>query len=115
MPLTFEQLRDANVRRCEEVYHPVDEWSPTDWATACAGEMGEALNLIKKARRISVHPGEWPRDAHHDIGDELADTVIYIDLLCARLGLDLADCIRQKFNRTSEDVGSSVGLLELNG
>lgn len=30
-PLDFKELRQTNVDRCEEVFHGVDEWSPTDW------------------------------------------------------------------------------------
>lgn len=41
-PLSFAELRIANVRRCDETFHPVDSWSPTDWMTAVAGEVGEA-------------------------------------------------------------------------
>lgn len=28
--LNFETLREANVRRCEQVFHKIDDWSPTD-------------------------------------------------------------------------------------
>lgn len=110
MSLSFEDLTIANAKRCEQVYHPIEDWSPTDWATACAGELGEALNKIKKARRISPDPTEWSPGRRQEIGEELADTVIYIDLLCQRLGLCLAECIERKFNATSEAVGSSERL-----
>ena len=46
--LTFAELRDANVTRCNESFHPVDAWSGTDWACALAGEVGEACNVVKK-------------------------------------------------------------------
>jgi NTP pyrophosphatase (non-canonical NTP hydrolase) len=103
MPLTFNELREANRLRTERCFHPIEEWSPTDWATAVAGEVGEACNKVKKLRRgedISIYA----------IGAELADTVIYIDLLCQRLGLDLGDCITRKFNEKSRQVGSEVTL-----
>lgn len=102
-PLTFWELRLANVRRCDESFHPVEDWSPTDWACAAAGEMGEACNLIKKLRR--GEPIE--RD---DIGDEIADTVIYLDLLADRLGISLAAAIKRKFNVVSDRVGSDARL-----
>ena len=41
-PVTFSQLRVANLGRCLEVFHPLEDWSPTDWATAVSGEVGEA-------------------------------------------------------------------------
>ncbi len=108
--MNFKDLRNLNQERCKQAYHPIEEWSPTDWATACAGEMGEACNLIKKARRISADPEEWPLGHRALIGEELADTVIYIDLLCKRLNLVLEDCIRRKFNITSDQVGSNIKL-----
>lgn len=101
--LSFEALREANVRRCEDVFHPLDSWSPQDWACAMAGETGEACNLIKKLRRNEAID-------HGDIGRELADVVIYADLLAARLRLDLGAAVRGKFNEVSAKRGSGVTL-----
>ena len=53
--LSFAQLRRANVGRCEAHYHPLAEWSPSDWATAMAGECGEACNLL--AARLGIDLG----------------------------------------------------------
>jgi NTP pyrophosphatase (non-canonical NTP hydrolase) len=71
------------------------DWSPTDWACAVAGECGEVCNEIKKLRRGK----DVPMDV---IGDELADTIIYADLLAARLGIDLSEAIVRKFNAVSK-------------
>jgi NTP pyrophosphatase (non-canonical NTP hydrolase) len=104
--LTFNELREADVGRCNSgVFpgHTLDSWSPTDWACAVAGEVGEACNLIKKLRRGEIVSLE-------DIGFELADAVIYIDLLAARLGIDLGEAIREKFNIVSERRGSNARL-----
>ena len=103
--LTFDKLRICNVARCNGTFHPIKEWSLTDWATALAGEVGEACNLIKKLRRgekISVH----------EIGNELADVVIYADLLAARLGLDLGILVTKKFNEVSgrPNINSDIKL-----
>lgn len=103
MPLTFLELRIANIERCEESFHSVEGWSPTDWACAAAGEMGEACNLIKKLRR-----GEAISTT--DIGNEIADTVIYLDLLAARLNISLAAAVKRKFNIVSDRVDSTVKL-----
>ena len=104
MALSFEQLRRVNVARCEEIFHlELDSWSPNDWMTAVAGEVGEAANLLKKR-----HRGEEVSTVA--IGHELADTVIYLDLLAARLGIDLAAAVRQKFNVVSERKGSAYSL-----
>lgn len=103
--LRFSALRLANVKRCEEVFHQLHDWSPTDWACAMAGECGEACNLIKKTRRGEAIDVD-------DIGDELADLVIYADLLAARLGLDLGRCIVKKFDEVSEKRNSKTFLCE---
>jgi NTP pyrophosphatase (non-canonical NTP hydrolase) len=101
--LSFARLREANVERCHEVYHPVNEWSESDWATAIAGECGEVCHAIKIRRR-----GEDLSAV--TVGAELADLVIYADLLAERLGIDLGDAIRRKFNETSRKVKSKVQL-----
>lgn len=98
-PLTFADLRRENVARCYASFHALEDWSPTDWGTALAGEVGEALNLIKKMRR-----GE-PVD-RCAVAGELADAQIYLDLLAARLGIDLGRAVAYKFNRTSERRGA---------
>jgi NTP pyrophosphatase (non-canonical NTP hydrolase) len=101
--LSFGRLRAANLKRCPEAFHPLNDWSATDWATAAAWELGEALNLIKKLRR-----GE--KVDRRAIGRELADAVTYIDLLAARLGIDLGGMVVEKFNLVSRRRNSKVGL-----
>jgi NTP pyrophosphatase (non-canonical NTP hydrolase) len=93
--LNFHDLRIANVKRTAQAFHPVEHWSPTDWATAMAGECGEACNKIKKLRRGEIIAPE-------EIAHELADMIIYADLLAARLGINLEQAIIQKFNMVSD-------------
>lgn len=76
--LTFNHLRTRNVIRCEMAFHAVHSWSPTDWATAMAGECGEACNMVKKLRRLddgkqlaNIPPDR--ADIINAIGDEIAD------------------------------------------
>lgn len=103
MSLSFDELRDANVRRCEDVFHGLGDWSLTDWGCAMAGEVGEACNLIKKTRRgENIDPD--------DIAEEVADVIIYADLLLARMGKDLGECVRAKFNKVSQRRGSEIRL-----
>lgn len=107
---------EKNEERCIEAFHPVGEWSPTDWMTAVAGEVGEAANLIKKARRSNyalldhVLNNAGGRTQREWIGEELADAVTYIDLLCTSLGIDLSAVLAKKFNEVSEREGSTVHL-----
>ena len=101
--LDLDLLRDFSYGRQREVFTDLHDWSPTDWACALAGEVGEACNLIKKLRR-----GE---DVSRErIGEELADTLIYLDLLAQRLDIDLAAAVVNKFNADSEKRGSKWRL-----
>ena len=103
--MDLEILRAALIERENASFHPINDWTPTDWATAFAGEAGEACNLIKKMRRgddINVE----------DIADEVADTVIYAMLLCERLNVSLSNAIVRKFNEVSERWDSPVRLAE---
>jgi NTP pyrophosphatase (non-canonical NTP hydrolase) len=113
--LTFAQLRSANFARCVR-WHPrgLEEWSAADWAVAMAGEAGEVCNAVKKLRRIECElasENEPDRqlstldEAIRKIGEEIADTVIYLDLLAHRLGIDLENEVVSKFNAVSERYG----------
>jgi NTP pyrophosphatase (non-canonical NTP hydrolase) len=104
MPLSFDELRRANTDRLWEIHrNPDDPWEPNDWAVATAGELGEALNLLKKVRRGEKIPTR-------EIAHELADTVIYLDLLADSLGIDLGEAVREKFNLVSERYQVEVNL-----
>lgn len=110
--LSFEDLRKANSTRCVRWHKGgIEEWSVTDWATAVTGELGEACNAIKKLRRIECgaqninDPDRQLTEVSQavaSIGEELADTLIYLDLLALRLGIDLEAEVVRKFNATSE-------------
>lgn len=86
----------------------MNDWSPVDWTNALAGEAGEACNESKKLKRqdtrrdSSVSVEERTRR----LAEELADVVIYADLAAARLGVDLGEAIRTKFNKTSAEQAS---------
>jgi NTP pyrophosphatase (non-canonical NTP hydrolase) len=79
------------------------------------GECGEALNLVKKLRRLTGPTDRVTLSLVQNlsesglldaIGGELADTVIYADLLASRLGLSLGDLVSKKFNAVSRKVNS---------
>lgn len=101
--LTFAMLTGFNQLRQYKAFPKCKKWTLTDWACAMAGETGEACNLIKKLRRGEKIP---PRN----VGKELADIVIYADLLADKLGLSLAECVQQKFNEVSKRVNSPYKL-----
>lgn len=70
-----------------------------------AGEAGEACNIVKKLNRErdGIIGNTKSVDAlRADLADEIADTLIYLDLLAAREGIDLAEAVITKFNTVSE-------------
>ena len=115
--LTFAQLHEAVVARTEEVFHKVHDWTPTDWACAMAGECGEACNAVKKIRRLETNTNtakdpQTLEEATVAVADELADTIIYANLLAARLGIDLGQAVVRKFNLVSLRMSATVYLPE---
>lgn len=108
--ITFEHFRVQNLRRCEDVFHPVHHWGLFDWAIAVIGEFGEAMNIVKKIRRI--HDGT---DSSSDLvrlqdmlAEEIADTFTYADLLLTSQGYRLEEEIIRKFNKVSKKRGSDI-------
>lgn len=115
LEMSFDTLRRVNVERCEAVFHRLDAWSPADWAVALGGEVGEALNEVKKLRRLDDSTGpndhRTKQEIIQAIANELADTVIYADLLAARLKIDLGRAIVGKFNEVSRRRGYNVRIV----
>ena len=103
LSLTFHELRVANVARCNDVFHPFEEWDGRDWAVALTGEVGEMCNLLKKMRRGEDIPIQ-------ELAKEMADIMIYLDLLAASFEIDLAKEVILKFNEVSEKRGSQIKL-----
>jgi NTP pyrophosphatase (non-canonical NTP hydrolase) len=110
MGLTLEALREVNVSRCKR-WHPPEStpWTAADWSNALCGEAGELANVIKKIRRHetgAVNEGDPTKEQLQAMAAaELADVIIYADLLGAYLGVDLGAAIREKFNKTSVKYG----------
>lgn len=93
--LTFAEFRRANVARCLK-WQPagLNDWSYDDWAIAVGGELGEALNVVKKLNRDRdglVGNTRSRDELLQDLADEIADTVIYLDLLLASVGFTFFD------------------------
>ncbi len=82
--LTFRHLREQNLSRCRR-WQPAGarEWVHDDWLLALGGEVGEALNIVKKLNRAADgHAGNTTTAAELIValGAELADVVIYLDI-----------------------------------
>ena len=104
--LSFEELRRVNVMRCTRWHGPDSQkWTLADWSNAMCGEAGETANVIKKIRRQetgAVNAGDPPMEKLRAMAaEEIADVVIYCDLLAQELGADLAEAVRAKFNKVS--------------
>lgn len=112
-PLTFDALRAANVGRVPAFGHTLQSWTALEWAGAMCGESGEAANCAKKLRRLDDdctvnNPGKAA--LVEKLAEELADTIIYADLLAAREGIDLGAAVVKKWNEVSARVGHHLHL-----
>ena len=113
--LNFGILRRINVARCVDVFTSSLSWSTSDWGVAFAGEAGEVCDAIKKLNRLEggTNTAKDPQsreEAIRKIGDEIADTIIYADLLAHHLGIDLEEAVIRKFNAVSDRMGSEIKL-----
>lgn len=92
--LTFKQLRDANIARNKAVFPQCEEWTTADWLVALTNELGEVADVVKKIRR-----GDYQIEERRiELGKEIADVVIYCDLLATHLYLDLGKMVEMKWN-----------------
>lgn len=101
--LTFDNLREANLKRSEEKVFPSQNWTLAQWACAMAGEAGEACNVVKKSFR-------GDNIAEDALAKELADVVIYTDLLAKSAGINLGEAVINKFNEVSVKRGAITKL-----
>lgn len=105
------EFSHRNRERCEApggFNHTLDSWSLSDWITATLGELGEAANVVKKLNRVRDGiPGnaESEQELRQKLADELADTYIYLDLLCQSAGVKLHEAVQRKFEVTSRKIG----------
>lgn len=107
MSLNFDELRRTNKARCER-WHPegIRSWSASDWMTALTGEIGELASLFKmRNRERDDLPGNKFSPTNQQIADEIADVLLYLDLLAACHDIDLGQAVVKKFNEVSIRVG----------
>jgi hypothetical protein len=103
------------------------EWDPSDQITLAyrgnelAGEVGEMLeraldllliastvgrisNVIKKLERERLGI-RGSRTTPEQLGEEMADAIICLDLAAMHMGINLNDAVIKKFNATSDAMG----------
>lgn len=119
--LQLGALRTANLERLPQFKNAKgqpahskpdgSDWSLSDWSNAVAGEVGEAANIIKKIRR-----GDFTLDeVRHELAEELADILTYLDILAYQAGINLAGATILKFNKVSQRVDATVFIDKEDG
>jgi NTP pyrophosphatase (non-canonical NTP hydrolase) len=104
----------VNRQRCESPVgfnHALKSWTLSDWFTAVVGELGEAANIAKKLNRVRDGiPGnkETPEALRQKLGRELADAVVYLDLLAQSAEIDLPAAVEEVFNAKSDELGCPI-------
>ena len=104
--LTFNALREANLKRLAHSEPDGSDWGLAQWSNATLGELGEAANIIKKIDRGDMTLDE----ARPLLAKELADTQTYLDILAYRAGIDLGAATTDKWNEVSKRIGVSLRL-----
>jgi NTP pyrophosphatase (non-canonical NTP hydrolase) len=70
-------------------------------ANEYAGEGGEVCNEVKKLVR-EAEGWKGSRTTTDKLADEIADAIICLDKIAADYGIDIAQAVVAKFNRTSD-------------
>lgn len=105
------EFSKMNLARCEApngFNHKLASWSTSDWFVAIMGELGEAANVVKKLNRVRDGiPGDkqTPEELRQKLEHELADTYIYLDLICQSLDIDLLSAVIRTFQAKSKEIG----------
>lgn len=82
-------------------------------AVEMGGEVGEALNMVKKLARLTDGIAGNTEDKialYSGLADELADIIVTADLLAEWYGIDLSRAVADKFNKTSAKNDISVSM-----
>lgn len=110
--MKYYKLTQANAARQKEWNPDGKEVSPLFTATELGGEVGEALNIVKKLEREKLGL-KGSRATVEELADELADVVICADLLAQQYGIDLTEATIKKFNATSHKHGFETGMVRI--
>lgn len=102
--LTFKEFREQNEARNKRW---MDGKPIPALFAACelGGEVGEALNVVKKLARSEYGIRGGSEATIEMLAEELGDVVICANLLAQRFGINLGLAVAEKFNKTSEKRG----------
>ena len=100
---TVHSFSKKNFRRQLDDFEDCVEWGADEYALAAAGPVGFIGHLLTRAKMGDALN-------HSEVFEEIADAVVYLDLLCTSLGGSLDQVIAKKFNATSEEVDSGITL-----
>jgi NTP pyrophosphatase (non-canonical NTP hydrolase) len=114
--LDLAVLRTVSLNRARDWHGgSIKGWSTMEWTAAMCGEAGEAANIAKKIKRMD--DGIKSSNNFSDrvaavkmLAKELADTLIYLDLVAAREDIDLGEAVINAFNQVSEREGMDYRL-----
>lgn len=90
MPLTFAELREWNVRRCEAGDPPFKNWIMSEWIREWQGQAQKLGQLLLADAYATSEEGRVVLVA------EAARTVALLDAIIARRGDDLEAAIRDQ-------------------
>lgn len=105
----LKKLRKVNEKRSLVVFNTkLLDWSLPEWGNAVAGEVGEMCNIAKKIKRGDFKSNK--REGIELLSKEMADIIIYIDLMAKRENINLEQAIINKFNEVSNKHNCDIKL-----
>jgi len=107
--LTFKTVQSACADR--DNLWAKGQWTLRDNIVEFNEEFGEFCGNVKRLRRIELGlktDGKTEAEIKQGLKDELGDCGVVLFNIANKIGLDLGDCIRDKFNKTSVKYGFDV-------
>lgn len=92
-----------NKKRSNELYDTLQVCKTADLVVSLCEEVGEIAGFVKKAQRDK-------KNYRKEIGKEIADVFMYLDLLCTLDGYDFGQLIVDKFNEVSRRKNSQIKI-----
>ena len=112
--LSFDELHEAIEKRAPEWQKKSGtESDPRTLSFSgleLAGEVGELCNELKKIERVRLGLAGGKEENREELMDELGDVIVCTVLVARKLGIDLGESVRAKFNKTSAKHGFSTRL-----